>query len=411
IILIISILVILLLASYVLQFNSEKNRLIVEVSEERLSLALKAADLGLWDYDISEKIFIFNVRWSEIMDISHQEITLALDEFLSNVFDEDRKKVSEVINAQIYGRSNILEVEYRLLLKGEKYGWVALRGKVVEWDSKGYPLRATGTILDINGKRKIEEEKKRLEANLFKNAKLASLSTLVAGASHEISNPLAIMKGSLVLLKNYLIKEKLNEGVTKFIDRQEIACERISSVIEGLKLYADPLNAQVRDYPEKLNIHSLIFNLLDILRVGYKRDFVEIETNFLATKEHITASRGSMHQVLINIINNAKLAIKDARVSKGLIKIETRNQDNFIIVSVSDNGIGMDQKTRASIFDPFFTTRAPGEGTGLGLSITYSVIKGLNGSIEVESEKNKGTLVFIKLPIESVVVAKEQKAI
>jgi signal transduction histidine kinase len=110
---------------------------------------------------------------------------------------------------------------------------------------------------------------------------------------------------------------------------------------------------------------------------------------------------GKMNQVFMNIMNNAISAIKENkdRKGKGELTISTSSDKDFVIISIKDNGIGMNQETKNKVFDPFFTTKDVGKGTGLGMSITFSIIGDHNGTIEVHSEEGIGTEFVITLPI------------
>ena len=102
----------------------------------------------------------------------------------------------------------------------------------------------------------------------------------------------------------------------------------------------------------------------------------------------------------MNIIDNAIGAIKDKRLKsgEGNIKINTYHDEQYVYITIQDNGVGIDEKIKDKIFEPFFTTKDVGKGTGLGLSIVYSIIESHNGELSVESKKNEGTQFMIKIP-------------
>ncbi len=105
-------------------------------------------------------------------------------------------------------------------------------------------------------------------------------------------------------------------------------------------------------------------------------------------------------RVLLNLISNAFWAVK--KVEKPLVTIKTEKADNQIIIKVSDNGIGMNEATKAKIFQPFFTTKPTGEGTGLGLSLAYDIVtKGHGGTLEVQSVEGEGTAFIVNLPFQN----------
>lgn len=111
-------------------------------------------------------------------------------------------------------------------------------------------------------------------------------------------------------------------------------------------------------------------------------------------------NKGEIEQVLVNLFVNASHAIKEMEyMDLGHISAVTKHDDEYLIIEISDNGIGMDEKTLSKIFDPFFTTKPVGTGTGLGLSITHNIIvEKHHGKIEVKSEKRMGTTFTIFLP-------------
>jgi signal transduction histidine kinase len=115
----------------------------------------------------------------------------------------------------------------------------------------------------------------------------------------------------------------------------------------------------------------------------------------------VEAEGGAINQVLLNILVNAAQAIaSQGRKEKGLITIETREEADFVVCSISDDGPGMSEETRLRIFDPFFTTKEPGKGTGLGLSISYDIIVAKhNGKLTVRSEIGKGATFSVALPL------------
>jgi hypothetical protein len=128
-------------------------------------------------------------------------------------------------------------------------------------------------------------------------------------------------------------------------------------------------------------------------KVNVVKDFGDIP--------EIECFAGKLNQVFMNIINNAAQAVMTSHENDndGQVIIKTFREENFVKISISDNGTGMPEEVKQKIFEPFFTTKKAGEGTGLGLSIVYSIIELHKGTIEVNSELGKGTEFLITLPI------------
>ena len=144
---------------------------------------------------------------------------------------------------------------------------------------------------------------------------------------------------------------------------------------------------------QKVDLHEGIESSLKILRTQFKNR-IKVHKKY-KTKYWVECNPGQINQVFLNILSNAAQAIK----STGNIWIETKQENDYFVVEIKDDGIGMPENILSKIFDPFFTTKEIGEGTGLGLSISYSILKNHGGTIEVNSKINEGTVFRIKLPL------------
>jgi len=235
-------------------------------------------------------------------------------------------------------------------------------------------------------------ELKEAHQQLVQVEKMASLGTLTAGVAHEINNPLNYLMGAHLGLMNYFqdfgTSDKKNTDV--LLESISIGVERISNIVKGLNQFSR--NNEKLD--EICDIHSIIDNCLVMLfnKIKHSADIVkEFEKEKILVKGNV----GKLHQVFINVLNNALQAITE----QGIITIRTNVFQEKLTVEITDNGIGIEDTYLSLITDPFFTTKPPGEGTGLGLSITYSIVKDHQGEIKFESEVNKGTKVIIILPL------------
>ena len=146
---------------------------------------------------------------------------------------------------------------------------------------------------------------------------------------------------------------------------------------------------------EQCDIKEIIENCLLILQSKIKNK-VRVFTDFPSANHKVKGNEGLLHQAVMNIMVNAEQAIKN----KGTIKISTKKKGTFLDIVIEDDGEGIPKENISKISDPFFTTKAPGAGTGLGLFIAYSIIYEHNGSIDVISTENSGTIFTISLPID-----------
>jgi len=231
-------------------------------------------------------------------------------------------------------------------------------------------------------------ERKRLEAQLIRSAKLTSLGVMAGGIAHEIRNPLAISSSAAQLLLENPDDGKLRAEAA---ERIYSGIHRASYIIENLLKFARP--PEERAVPVDIDVAieetlSLLANQLRVQRIELRKDFA---SNVLPA----IGNTSLIQQVFSNIILNACNAMPDG----GSLTIITRmNPDNQVEIAFADTGCGIPEEDLTKTFDPFFTTMPVGKGTGLGLSISYSIIKQHQGTIDVESKVGVGTTFTIKLP-------------
>jgi len=247
---------------------------------------------------------------------------------------------------------------------------------------------------------------KRLEQQLIRTDKLASLGTLVAGIAHEINNPLGIIAGySEALLERAKDRTLLRlaefEDFPEYLETIHNEMFRCKRILGTLLEFARPHGGTFRE----LDINELIKEVL--LLVNHKAAKLNHNIEFSLSRElpKIYADPGSLRQLLMNIIINSMYFTP----AGGSIVIRTgmdaasphhtfSEDTEMVTVSISDTGPGIPGDIIAKVFDPFFTTKPVGEGTGLGLAICHKIVEEHNGSIDVESEAGKGTTLIIRLP-------------
>ncbi len=253
---------------------------------------------------------------------------------------------------------------------------------------KGYVSRLTGAqkgyvlvLEDITEKKKIEEE-------LFRATKHASVGRLAAGVAHEIGNPLASISSLVQELQTEDLSSFTKESLTTI--NQHV--HRIARIVRNLGDFA-------RLYPRQkvaTDLKDILENTLNLVR--YDKNFrkIEIRSDVQDTPP-LKIDPDQIQQVFLNLILNARDAMPDG----GSLDISVTQSNGNVLMRFADTGHGIDAEVRDKVFDPFFSTKGPTKGTGLGLSICYSIIKDHGGTIEIDSEKDKGTRFTIKMPVEA----------
>jgi PAS domain S-box-containing protein len=243
-------------------------------------------------------------------------------------------------------------------------------------------------------------ERKRLESQLQHAQKMEAVGRLAGGVAHDFNNLLSVIVGY-----GYLIQSSLPDGdpLRSAADEIMSASERAGSLTRQLLAFS---RKQVMR-PEIVDLNEILASIGKMLPRLIGED-VQIHMVPAPELRRIKVDPGQVEQVIMNLVVNAR----DAMPSGGQLTVETANVDfeeeearqhgvragSYVLLAVSDNGLGMDSETRARIFEPFFTTKEPGKGTGLGLATVYGIVSQSNGHIWVYSEPGSGTTFKIYFP-------------
>ncbi|MBI5589972.1 MAG: response regulator [Deltaproteobacteria bacterium] len=257
----------------------------------------------------------------------------------------------------------------------------------------------TPTFVGTHGVARDISNRKRLETQLQQAQKLESLGTLAGGIAHDFNNLLMVIRGhvSLMFMENncsHLNHERLNK-IDDCVQSAAALTNQLLGFARGGKYHTQPIN-----------LNSVLRQTSQMF--GRTKKEIVIQDQYEKKIWPVEADQGQIEQVLLNLYVNAfhampaggRLMLETENVSLGKSSEKPFNlaPGNYVKLSVSDTGIGMDEKTQQRIFEPFFTTKAMGRGTGLGLASAYGIIKNHKGMIEVKSKVGVGTCFIIYLP-------------
>ncbi len=256
----------------------------------------------------------------------------------------------------------------------------------------------TGILRDIS-------ERKQLEAQLLHSQKMEAVGRLASGVAHDFNNLLTVIMGySGLLLANHPDKD---DPLRRDIEQIRQATTQATLLTRQLLAFSRRQILQ----PQVLNLNEIVQNIDKMLGRLLGED-IELALALQPNLGSIKADPGQIEQVIMNLVINARDAMPDG----GKLTIHTSHIDlnnpaavsplplkpgHYILLTVADTGVGMDEETQARVFEPFYTTKAPGKGTGLGLSTAYGIIKQSNGHIAVSSGPDQGTTFSIYLPVVS----------
>jgi two-component system, sensor histidine kinase PhcS len=244
------------------------------------------------------------------------------------------------------------------------------------------------------------QQLKENEMQLVQSEKLASLGRMSAGIIHEINNPLNFATTGLFTLRKkgkHLAPEQQADYAEVLTDVED-GLKRVQAIVSDLRMFTHPNTEQLDPVP----VAEVLTPALRFLS-NESRDTVQINQK-LADHQTIWANKNKLIQVLLNLLQNSIDALKEKKFAGGekpTIWIEGRVENGQSILSVRDNGSGIDPKHLDKIFDPFFTTKAVGAGMGLGLSICYSIVQEYGGKISAKTEMGKFCEFTLEFPVKT----------
>jgi signal transduction histidine kinase len=245
-----------------------------------------------------------------------------------------------------------------------------------------------GQVVGYLGSHRDITEQKALEQQLTHAQKMESIGTLAAGIAHEVGNPLASIS-SIVQVLQRTVQDDFAKDKLGLVESQ---VHRITKIIRDLVDFSRPSNYQV----VPTDIVKNLTEAVEIVKMGKKGKDVTFLTHVRMQIPMLFLVPDQLSQVFINILLNAVDALQG---KKGTIVSEIWRDEEFVRITISDDGRGIQPDHMSKIFEPFFTTKRVGEGTGLGLWVSYGIMKSFGGDIKVESEWGKGTRFTIVLPL------------
>jgi len=348
----------------------------------------------------NEAIFLAEVPSAAIVDVNQaatRQMGWGRDEFLAaNLFAVselgDNPEVAKLFAAPETGEDERALVESQFHVK----------------EGKGFPAEVTLNRMKFGGRDYVlavardVSERRQLQEQLLQSQKMEAIGQLAGGVAHDFNNILMVIMGLAdMLLADDRLSDPHKAKVAQIMSSSDKAAQLTSRLLSFSRKQV--VNLRMTD------VYGLILSMQKFLERVIGED-VRLQTSVPRDPLYVSIDAGQIEQVLLNLVANAR----DAMPKGGTVRIEAAAQDvehgfmdvngptkpgRYVVISVSDNGNGMDDKTRQRIFEPFYTTKEPGKGTGLGLSIVYGIVKLHHGFINVYSEPGLGTTFRLYLPL------------
>ena len=389
-----------ILCTFVDITDRKQAELALRESEYFFRESQRAASIGSYKTDFTTGFWESSEVLDQIFGIG-RDYCRSVQGWLEIVHPDDREMMDRYLRDEVIGHRRPFAKEYRILRKNDgEVRWVSGFGNV-SFDSDGEVLSLIGTIQDITERKRAEAERARLEVQLRQAQKMESVGRLAGGVAHDFNNMLGVILGHVDLAL-----EDLGTAHPSYDGLMEIrkAASRSADLTRQLLAFARKQTIT----PTVLDLNEAVEQMLAMLRRMIGED-VELAWRPGADAWRVKMDASQIDQMLANLCVNAR----DAITGVGRVTIETENATlddaycarhsgstpgEYLRLSVSDDGCGMDKATQAHVFEPFFTTKAAGKGTGLGLATVYGIVKQNHGFIDVYSERGVGTAITIYLP-------------
>lgn len=286
---------------------------------------------------------------------------------------------------------------------------VSVRAIAIIKGYRGEPLDVTrgddvgGLMMAINDmQRELRVRERHLEfarQQQFHHDKMAAVGSLATAVAHEINNPIMAIAG----VAEAIVEKKKRSPDCDACDTEcqpELILEqtrRIAKITRQISEFSVPQSPE----PQLLDLNALVSSTTSFVR--FDKRFGKIDLTLVLDSQLPAVEGVADHiiQVLINLLVNAADALEEVTDRPPQVRVTTSHDENYAVIEVTDNGIGMGESERAQAFDEYFTTKGPGKGSGIGLFLCKSLLEESDGSIELKSERGNGTRVIVRLPLAS----------
>jgi two-component system, LuxR family, sensor kinase FixL len=360
-------------------------------SEDRMSLAADAANLGIWVRDLKTNEIWASDNWRKLYGFTKAE-RVVFDHFLAKIHPDDRGPLNGNLKKALTGTGGY-EMDYRVVLADGQIRWIGSRGRI-EFNGGGKPTILRGVSVDITARKQAEMEVLQHRSELTHLTRVTMLGELSGSLAHELNQPLTAILSNAQAAQRFLAKDSADLNEVRDI-LQDIVNEdkRAGEVIHRLRLLLK--KGEVLQLP--LDVNEVVQEVLKLVRSDLVNHGVTAHTELALALPTANADRVQLQQVLLNLVLNAcDSMVGNPDGHRRLVISTGQAEGKHVLVSVADNGTGITPENLEKVFDPFFTTKA--QGMGLGLSVCRTIIVAHGGKLSATGNPDSGVTFRFTLP-------------
>lgn len=371
----------------------------LQASEERFRSIFEQGHIGVALVDLHGRFVTVNPALAQMVDYAPPDLRgLHLTDI---VVPEERQHTLDLVNQLLEGKAERFTIEGRCLRQSGETLWCIMIGSPIR-DSAGHPAYTLAMLLDISERKKAENERARLQEQLFHAQKMKALGTLAGGIAHDFNNLLGVIQGYASLLRLRLPRDDPSHEPVRMIEQ---SAKRAADLTRQLLQFARQETYRAED----VNIGEVVGQVLKIVTETFDRR-MRIETRLATELPRIIGDPGQLELALLNLCINARDAMPEGgTLTVGTSVVTLGSPDasypaqcspgEYVRVAIKDTGVGIEPAVLERIFDPFFTTKESGKGCGLGLATVYGVVSNHGGFVRAASQVGGGSEFTLYLPV------------
>ncbi len=368
-------------------------------SEARMSLAVDAADFGIWTRDLLSDEIWASEKWRQLFGFE-PSVPVQFTSILTRLHPDDRGVLERthalaIARAAADANRGRYHSEYRLLLPDGAVRWISSLGRV-EVDAARQPVLIRSACRDVTEHKRVEQETQQLRHEIAHAGRVSTMGQLASGLAHEINQPLAAILRNAEAAELFLQAPSPDlDEVRAILTDIRLDDERAGNVIDRMR----NLLSRRTLATERLDVGSLVGDVAALVRVDAATRHVKLDVDVAYDLPRILGDRVQLQQVLLNLILNGMDALNGARPEDRYVRV-TAGLDNsgMVELAVADGGAGITPARLGQIFEPFFTTKS--NGMGMGLAISRTIIEAHRGQLWAENQDGGGAVFRCTLPIQ-----------